>query len=439
MKMSPMTDDADLLRAWAEERSERAFTELVQRHLRLVHAVALRQVGGNTHLAEDIVQQVFLRLAQNAGTLTRHPVISGWLHRTTRYVAIDTLRREQRRRAREQEAELMNKHSTPPAADGDALRPVLDEAIAELDARDRDAVLLRFFENRPFAEIGVRLSLTENAARMRVDRALAKLSDRLARRGITSTTTALAAALAPPVGATPAGLAATVVSGVVASGGGTTATTLIPLLAMTKIQSGAIAALLATAVGLYFHQARLETDLTSEVAALRRDERELLRLRAENRRLESIAREIASYRDDGPALARIEEEAKVLISRAVAGVTGPVFALSELDQAPAPTQQTGAVYPPELKRAGISGSVTLGFVVNSNGKVLEPTVVSSTHPLFEEAAIAAIQGWIFQPGAKSGNPVNARMQVPFSFRLAAPSEKGPAPSGAPVVWPWFPQ
>lgn len=74
--------DPQLLRDYDSHRSEAAFTELVRRHVDLVYSAAWRMVG-DVHLAEDITQGVFLALAQNARQLTEHPVLSGWLHRTT--------------------------------------------------------------------------------------------------------------------------------------------------------------------------------------------------------------------------------------------------------------------------------------------------------------------------------------------------------------------
>src|SRR5262249_31135042 len=74
--------------------------------------------------------------------------------------------------------------------------PLLDEALAKLSARDRDALLLRFFEQRDFAGIGTALGASADAARKRVDRALDQLRLHLVKRGITTTATALSGALA---------------------------------------------------------------------------------------------------------------------------------------------------------------------------------------------------------------------------------------------------
>ena len=105
----------------------------------------------------------------------------------------------------------MNSSTTiAPPADWSQLRPVIEDAMHELDEKDRHAVLLRFFQNKTLNEVGAALNLTENAARMRVERALDKLRGKLARRGVTTTAAALAAVVsANAVQAAPAGFAAT--------------------------------------------------------------------------------------------------------------------------------------------------------------------------------------------------------------------------------------
>jgi RNA polymerase sigma factor (sigma-70 family) len=205
--------DAELLRRYMEDRSEAAFAELVSRHVGLVYAAALRQVGGATHRAQDVAQTVFVALARQAGPLSQRTEIVGWLYTSTHHAAAKLKRTEQRRARREQEAQAMNEINADDgaAADWERTRPVLDEAMHGLSDADREAILLRYFQNRRLAEVGQRLGMSEDAARMRVDRALDKLQVLLRRRGITSTTTALGVVLANPLlAAAPAGMAASV-------------------------------------------------------------------------------------------------------------------------------------------------------------------------------------------------------------------------------------
>ena len=208
-----MQDDAALLRRYAEDHSEEAFTELVNRHLGLVYHAALRQCGGDHHRAEEVAQLVFTDLARKAAALSDRPLLVAWLHTGTRYAASHLHRAEARRHAREHAAFAMNDTEAALAPESDVdwhrLRPLIDDALQSLGDRDRAAVLLRFFENRSYAELAATLSVTEDAARVRVNRAIEKLRSALARRGLVSTASALALALAQPaLAAPPAGLAA---------------------------------------------------------------------------------------------------------------------------------------------------------------------------------------------------------------------------------------
>ena len=207
-----MNEDAVLLCRYVEEASEEAFTALVHQHLDLVYAAALRRTGGDAHRAADVVQEVFTALARQARVLRQHPALSGWLHAATRNVAIDLMRSEQRREQRQQAAvELETTQSATSEPSWDRLRPVLDAAIDELPGPDRLAVVLRFLERRAFAEIGAVLGVSEDAARMRTERALDKLRALLDRRGISSTAAALAVAVSSHAGAiAPTGLATAV-------------------------------------------------------------------------------------------------------------------------------------------------------------------------------------------------------------------------------------
>jgi RNA polymerase sigma factor (sigma-70 family) len=256
-----MDDDAELLRRYANDRSEEAFAELVRRHLNLVYAAALRLVGGDAHRAKDVAQSVFTDLARKATALSRHTSLTGWLYTSTRYAAAKAVRAEQRRQKYEREAQSMNDLLESPASEPnwDRLRPVLDDVMGELDARDREAVLLRFFEDRQFVDVGAAMRLTEDAARMRVERALERMRVRLERRGLTSTTAALAAILANrAVAAAPSGLEATVkyaaLSGAAAGGGAFSFLAAIGMPKICLVIAGAVALTGAAGIAMY-HEA----------------------------------------------------------------------------------------------------------------------------------------------------------------------------------------
>lgn len=261
-----MTDDAELLRRYADERSEKDFAELVRRHLGLVYHAALRQCGGDAHRAQDVAQAVFTDVARKAGSLARRPALAGWLHTSTRFAAAQAVRGEVRRQRREQEAHAMNEilakaNDDAAAAEWERMRPVIDEALHALPERDREAVLARFFEGRAFAEIGARLAVSEDAARMRVERALEKLRVALVKRGVNSTAAALGVALANQAGATvPAGVAASVTSAalagaVMAGAGGGLAGGMLTFMSTTKTTMGVVAAVALAAVGAAIYEA----------------------------------------------------------------------------------------------------------------------------------------------------------------------------------------
>ncbi len=314
-----MQEDAELLRRYADEKSEEAFAELVRRHLNLVYSVALRQVAGDTHLAEDVAQRVFTALARKATALVERPALSGWLYRSAHFAASDVVRVERRRRAREQEMHAMNSLLTDsaPPADWEKVRPVLDIAIAELDERDRDAVALRFLEGRSFAEVGGRLRLTENAARMRVERALDKLHAALAGRGITSTAAALGVALANQAAATaPAGVAASVtgaaLAGAAASG---SVGAWLAFVTMSKINVGIAGAIVVALLVTGVWQLRADRELRTELGTLRAGGDDLGRLQTKSRDLNAALGKLGVKNPEADDLARLRSRAAILTAR----------------------------------------------------------------------------------------------------------------------------
>ncbi len=300
-----MSNDTELLRQYVEGGSESAFTDLVREHLNLVYSAALRETSGNGALAEDLSQAVFLELARKAPRLLGHPCVAGWLYTTVRHLAANWRRADRHRRQREDEAQSMNEllAEDSPNEVWQRIRPVLDDALHELKEADRAVVVLRFLEDRTLGEVGARLGLSENAARMRVDRALEKLRGLLERRGITSTASGLAAAFA--IGAVtpaPASLAASIAGAALASGtvavAGSTTLTLIKLMSITKIKATVIGALVLAGLAVpALQQARLE-----------RARSENARLRAQETELRAQATELAALRGEAGRVRGVEAD-----------------------------------------------------------------------------------------------------------------------------------
>lgn len=209
--------DMDLVKRFVRNNAQDAFEELVARHINLVYSSALRQVG-DSHLAQDVTQAVFIIFARKAPSLRPSTIVSAWLYRTTRFAASDVLKQRRRREHREQEA-YMQSTNQPTALDQtwNDIAPNLDEAVASLSESDRRAVVLRFFENKSFSEVAHTLGIEERAAQKRVSRAVEKLRVFFSKRGVATTTAVIAAAIsANSVHAAPLGLASTIGSAAVA-------------------------------------------------------------------------------------------------------------------------------------------------------------------------------------------------------------------------------
>jgi RNA polymerase sigma factor (sigma-70 family) len=250
-----MLNDAELLDRYVQDRSESAFTELVQRHIGVVYSAAFREACGDVPMAEDITQAVFAELARDASRLRRHPALAGWLYTSVRQMVGNARRAGRRRQQRELAAHTMNETFSSDSPDPlwQQIRPVLDDVMHELNDLDRSAVVLRFFEGRSLRDIGLAIGLNEDAARKRVDRALEKLRALLAKRGVTSTASGLAAALAAgAVISAPSGLAASVAAGALALTTTATSTTftLLTLMSFSKWKMAAAILLLAAAVAV---------------------------------------------------------------------------------------------------------------------------------------------------------------------------------------------
>jgi RNA polymerase sigma factor (sigma-70 family) len=299
--------DRELLDQLSRDRSEAAFTELVRRHIDLVHSAALRQMG-DAETARDITQQVFIEFARQAGRLPTAVILSGWLYRTTRHLCLETLRRDRRRREREHAAaeQLMNDATANP---WEQVAPALEPAMDELGETDRQAILLRYFENRSLREVGAALGLGEDAAQKRVSRALDRLRDIFSRRGVSLSATALAGSLsAGAVQAAPAGLATAISTAALGGAAVATATTLATegaSTAMNLINLKTAAAILGAAA-------------VTGTATYVVQERETEQLRAENTALNQTHAKLASDQQEALAMIQLRDEQIERLKRDVA-------------------------------------------------------------------------------------------------------------------------
>jgi RNA polymerase sigma factor (sigma-70 family) len=315
--------DSQLLRAYAEHRSEAAFAELVRRHVNLVYSAALRMVC-DSHLAQDVTQGVFVALAKNATQLTDRSVLSGWLHRTVQNIAAQNVRTDVRRRTREQEVAAMNEILAPESeASWEHIAPHLDTALSELSEPDRDALLLRYFERKSAIEMAQILVVSDEAAQKRVSRAIERLRKFLAKHGITVGASGLVAVVsANAVQAAPIGLAVTISTAVVLGGTtiATTATaTAINTIAMTTLQKTIIAVTLTAAIGIAIYQVLETSRLRSQIRELQQtltnqtqtveskqldSSNRLASLQEENNRLNRNATELLKLRGEVNRLRR---------------------------------------------------------------------------------------------------------------------------------------
>lgn len=297
-------DDRHLLRKYAEARSQEAFRELVERHIAMVYAAACRTTR-DTHLAEDVAQRVFATLAQKAAQLKAAQTVGGWLYNTTRYLAMRTTRAEQRRREREQAAAQMISQDAP-----ENISRVLDDiepAMAELEEEDRAVLVLRYFEDRSLRSVGQELDISEDAARMRVNRALERLRTVFTQQGISVSSALLATMLASTITPVPMGLAASVTAAAI------TTATQVTFMTITWFNLKTAAAIIGAAAiagtGTYWLQQRHISLLQTERAVLTAHQEQLkAELESAHHLGQAQKEELARLQKDAADVFRLRDE-----------------------------------------------------------------------------------------------------------------------------------
>ena len=307
-----IANDLELLRQFTRDGSQAAFTALVQRHANLVYSAALRQVR-LPQLAEDVTQSVFIDLARNAASLLGarpEAILTAWLYQVARRTAIDVIRKESRRQLREQIASEINATEMNATEPGwEHTEPLLDEAMSVLDEVDRVAILLRYFENQPFREVGRRLGVSDDAAQKRVGRAMEQLRTFFNTRGVAVSAGGLVVLITSnAVQAAPVGLVATISAA--ALGGAalstSTLTTITKSIAMTTFQKILVTTsvvVTAGAIAIAINQARQNAKLREEIQAAQHQQELLARV---------AARRVVETNLNGDGLKGLESENRKL-------------------------------------------------------------------------------------------------------------------------------
>jgi RNA polymerase sigma factor (sigma-70 family) len=256
--------DGELLGRFARQRDEAAFAALVRRHGPTVLG-ACRRILRDGHAAEDAFQATFLVLARKAGALERPAALGPWLYGVAVRTALKARSADARRRAQERQAATAEAVAADDGLVWRELRPLLDEAVARLPEKYRVPFVLHHLEGRTVDDVARHMGCPRGTVAARLARARERLRTRLARRGVTLSAGALAAALAESANAAPvpAALAAltgqAVVAGAVPAGAAALANGVLRGMLMAKCKVAVLAmavGLAATASGVAAWQAR---------------------------------------------------------------------------------------------------------------------------------------------------------------------------------------
>src|SRR5262245_53470373 len=180
-------DDWDLLEQFRLARSEQAFGELVRRHAGFVLGTCRRRLR-DAHLSEDAAQAVFLALARRPPTRSGTSALAGWLYKTAVYACNNAMRAKTSRDEYERQAAARRAATVDPrtdvAVDRAETERMLDEALAKLSSKERDAVLLRYYQDQSVQQVGQSLGISQNTATKRIGRAIERMREFLADKGL---------------------------------------------------------------------------------------------------------------------------------------------------------------------------------------------------------------------------------------------------------------
>ena len=186
------TDEMLMVRYQRGER--KAFAELVRRHNRPIYNFVLRQLRVPS-VAEDVTQDVFMRLVQNAAEFKHEARFLTWLYTIARNLCIDQLRKSSHRRhasldqptSESQEGKLLGESVSDPnplasaerSAQSSEVGSSIVRAIEALPDDQREVFLLREVANLPFRDIAEITGVGENTVKSRMRYALDRLKDAL--------------------------------------------------------------------------------------------------------------------------------------------------------------------------------------------------------------------------------------------------------------------
>ena len=179
-----MVDPAQLLVA-IQAGDRAAFDCLVRTQTKRLYALAYR-VTGDSDLADDVVQETFLRILERRSPFRQEGPAEAWLARVTTRLAIDQMRRRAARRSREEKHAMARERDKDQSGENllaEAQASLLSDALASLSVETRAALWLHLVEGSGVREVAVCLGSTRSTVNRRIQSGLRELRDFLGRFG----------------------------------------------------------------------------------------------------------------------------------------------------------------------------------------------------------------------------------------------------------------